>query len=573
MDNTAWFDSFRKSRHHAFLKEKPIAYFCIEYALSDTIPTYAGGLGVLAGDFVRELADQKIPAVAVGLLYHSIYGAHDAIHGKIVTESVSSSQHEKELVPVLDKNKTQLLIKVPILDHDVLVKVWLWEKNSIPVYLLDTDVTENTQVDRDITYKLYDSNKETRIKQEMVLGIGGFRVLEALGIQPSIYHMNEGHSALLDLEIIRHEMEKRKIGFQEAQSLSTHHVVFTNHTLVPAGNEVFSNDLFTLLLTKYASDLGVPVTELSGLGTIQESNTFSLSLFGLRLAGKINAVSQLHAKEAVKSWPDYLFEAVTNGIHLPSWDKVGNPASDGKNHGNSNEMIGLKHTENKRELLRYIKGRMGVDWKENELLLGWARRMVPYKRPLALFEDLKRFKEIAYNSERPVKVVITGIAHQGDNAGREIIQQLQVLIKKELSSAAVFLPDYSTTIAKLLTSGCDIWLNTPVVGSEACGTSGMKACLNGVLPCTTKDGWMAEVDVTRIGWTVASDNIQESLLQTISEQIVPLYYSEDKTRWEKSMKNGRELILHQYSATRMLKEYFEKLYLPIITTSYKHYGF
>lgn len=560
MDNNSWFDTFRVSEHFKFLQKKPIAYFCIEFALSDALPTYAGGLGVLAGDYVKELHDQQIPAIAVGLMYHSVYGAYGIIHGEAEKEASTEEHITPELQPVLDENQNPVLIKVPIRDTDIFVKAWIWEKDTIRVYLLDTDVVENSPADRGITYKLYDSDKEVRIKQEMVLGIGGFRLLEALGIEPSIYHMNEGHSALLDFEIIRHEMQKRNISFQEAQSMATHHVVFTNHTLVPAGNEIFSNELFTLMLEKYALDLEIPVTELAALGTIPEVHSVSLSLFGLRFAGKINAVSKLHAEEAAKTWSGYTFESVTNGIHLPTWDRLPAGAS----------MLS-DHNDRKKKLLAYIKEKSGEEWKENELLLGWARRMVPYKRPLALFGELERFKKIAFNSDRPVKVVITGIAHQGDSEGREIIRKLHEMIETELTHAVVFLPTYSTTVSKLLTSGCDIWLNTPVVGSEACGTSGMKACLNGVLPCTTKDGWVYEIDIPQVGWELQSEAIGKSVLDVLEHEVVSQYYANDKTAWEKKMQTARTMIQNDYSATRMLKEYFEKLYLPILKTSYAHY--
>lgn len=558
--NTSWFTKLHKSKVIEFLERRPIAYFCIEYALSDMLPTYAGGLGVLAGDYVKELKDQQIPSVAVGLMYHGVYGVYGVIQGKPVKDVVTPEHQDSHLKPVMGENKTPLLIKVPIRDADVLVKAWLWEKDTVKVYLLDTDVPENTPEDRAITYKLYDSDKEIRIKQEMVLGIGGFRLLEALNIEPSIYHMNEGHSALLDFEIIRYEMQKKKIGFQESQKLATHHVVFTNHTLVPAGNEIFSNELFTLMMGKYAADMEVPVTELAAVGTIPEVHSVSLSQFGLKYAGKINAVSALHAQEANKTWTGYTFEPVTNGIHIPTWDQV-----------KKDENIVSAHTEHKKVLLDYIKNKTGEEWKGNELLIGWARRMVPYKRPLALFGELEKFKKLAYNADRPIKVVITGIAHQGDNEGREIIRKLHELIETELTHSVVFLPSYSTTVAKLLTAGCDIWLNTPVVGSEACGTSGMKAALNGVLPCTTKDGWVYEIDIPKVGWELQSDTVSQSVIEVLEKEIIPQYYATDKTFWEEKMRNARTLIQNDYSATRMLKEYFEKLYLPILTASYSHY--
>jgi starch phosphorylase len=560
METTDWFSDFRRSKHFSFLQKKPIAYFCIEYTLSDLLPTYAGGLGVLAGDYVKELHDQQIPAIAVGLMYHGVYGAYGVIHGKSVKDVISAEHPDPNLHLLLDANKNPILINVPIRNADVFVKVWLWEKDTVKVYLLDTDVPENTTEDRAITYKLYDSDKEIRIKQEMILGIGGFRLLETLGIEPSIYHMNEGHSALLDLEIIRHEMQKRKIGFVEAQALATHHVVFTNHTLVPAGNEIFSTELFTLMMAKYAQDMEIPVTELAALGTIPEVHSISLSLFGLRFAGKINAVSELHAKEATKTWAGYTFESVTNGIHLPTWDKVSPGVT-----------LAASHKAHKKILLQYIKEKTGEAWGEDALLLGWARRIVPYKRPLALFGELERFKQIAFDAKRPVKVVMTGVAHQGDHDGREIIRRLHEMIEKDLMHSVVFLPTYSTSVAKLLTSGCDVWLNTPVVGSEACGTSGMKACLNGVLPCSTKDGWVYEIDTATVGWELDSDHISKSVLDVIQNEIVPLYYGDDKSGWEAKMHKARELIQSRYSATRMLKEYFEKLYLPILTSSYAHY--
>ncbi|HVF69331.1 MAG TPA: alpha-glucan family phosphorylase [Xanthomonadales bacterium] len=556
-DLKSWFEQFRNSEHMELLQKKPIAYFSVEYALSDLVPTYAGGLGILAGDYVRELADQKIPSVAVGLYYQSKYGTLDAPRAQ---QSVMPfSPEDQGLTPLLDENQKPLLVKVPIQDHDVFVKAWVWQKNSIPVYLLDTDVEENSHVDRQIVYQLYDADKETRLKQEMVLGIGGFRILEKLNIQPSIYHMNEGHSAMLYLEIIRHEMHKRKIGFKEAMVHSAHHVVFTNHTLVASGNETFSNELFTFLVSRYASELEVPLLDILELGTIQESNSFSMSLISFKLAGRINAVSALHAKEAVKSWSEYKFDYVTNGIHLPSWDK----AADG-------DLI-TAHTGNKKALLEHIKKQTGKSWGENELLIGWARRMVRYKRPMSILGDIQRLKSLT-SADKSIRIVMGGIAHQSDDDGREMVNQIKEIMQKELPDSAVFLNDYNSTLAVLLTSGCDIWLNTPVIGSEACGTSGMKASLNGTLTMSTKDGWIYEVNTTEIGFDIDSESIEKSILDVLEHNILPLYYTNDKSKWEALMRNSRNLILEKFSATRMLKEYMEKLYLPIITSSYSHYS-
>lgn len=558
-DYLSWFETFRQSKDYQFLHTKPIAYFCAEYALSDSLPSYAGGLGVLAGDFIRELSDQKIPAVAVGLFYRSKYGVIDP-QEKARKELFPPNPEEHGVKPVLDQDNKPLLIKIPIHDHDVIAKVWLWQKDSIPLYLLDTNIEQNSPTDREITIQLYDARKEIRLKQEIILGIGGFRLLEALKIEPSIYHMNEGHSALLALEIIRHEMHKHKIGFTDAQALSAHHVLFTNHTLVSAGNEVFSNELFTMMLSRYASQLEIPVTEIVALGEIPESHSFSLSVFARRLAGKVNTVSKLHGKTAAAMWGISDVESVTNGIHLPSWDKI------------TTTNLVQAHKENKKALLAYIQEKTGKQWRENELLLGWARRMVRYKRPLALFGELERFIYLASKVETPIKVVMAGIPHQSDDEGRELLSTLQELIKNNFSESVVYLSGYNVTLAKLLTSGCDVWLNTPVVGSEACGTSGMKASLNGTLACTTKDGWVDEIDVTKIGWLVNSDIIHDDLHDVLEKQIVPQYYASNKSKWEDLMKSGRQVIQDNFSATKMLKDYIERLYLPILTTSYEHYS-
>ena len=558
-NHLSWFEQFRQTKDYQFLHNKPIAYFCAEYALSDTLPSYAGGLGVLAGDYVKELADQQIPSVAVGLFYRSKYGV-DLTVEESKKELFPPNPTDHGVTPVLDKDNNPLLIKVPIQDHDVWIKAWKWQKNSIPVYLLDTNVEQNTPSDRAITLQLYAASKETRLRQEIVLGIGGFRLLEAIGVQPSIYHMNEGHSALLALELIRHEMQKHKVGFTDAQALSTHHVIFTNHTLVSAGNELFSNDLFTLMLTRYASELEVPVEEIVSLGRIPDSQTFSLSHFASRLAGKINGVSQLHTKHLLKALGDKPVVPVTNGIHLPTWDMLG-PGD-----------VWQKHQEKKRQLLQLIQQKTGQQWGENELLIGWARRMVRYKRPLALFGELERFLHIANNQQMPVRILFAGIPHQSDDEGRELLKELQQLIAQHFSTTVVYLPDYNVSLAKVLTSGCDVWLNTPVIGSEACGTSSMKAALNGTLLCSTQDGWVDEVDLRDRGWIVNSDTVHESLLDVLEENIIPQYYAGDHNPWKSSMQRGRALIQQDFSTTRMLKDYFEKLYLPILTTSYEHYA-
>lgn len=504
--------------------DKIIAYFCLEYALDPNLPIYAGGLGILAGDYMREANDQKIPVVGVGLFYNF--------------------ENHYKLELVLDKSGKPLIINVPIQDKQIKVQIFKYLVGSIPIYLLNTNLQENEPDDQLITNKIYVGDKETRLKQEMILGIGGQRALEAMDINPVIYHLNEGHSAFLALELIRHEIQTNQISFDEAIALAKKKMVFTNHTLVTAGREIFSDELITLELGGYVQELGVPISEVVKLGQVRESSVFSMTNFSLEMAGKVNAVSKLHALKAVGIWPDYPMLPVTNGIHIKTWDKV----KDIKNH----QMC-------KQELLDYIYEQTGIRWETNQLLLGWARRFVEYKRPLAILDDLDRFISIAENSQSPVKIVFAGVTHENDIQGKELILKLQNLIKNKIGDVAVYLPKYSLQNAQKLVAGCDVWLNTPIVGFEACGTSGMKAALNGVLPCSTQDGWVDEAEMYKVGWVIDSDHITRNILDILEHNIVPMYY-QNQPEWQAHMQNARNMIINQFSTTRMLKEYFEKLY-------------
>jgi len=551
-----WFEKFRTTSEYKRLKDRPIAYFCAEYGLEDKLPIFSGGLGILAGDVIKEAMDQKLPMVAVGLYYHRGYICGDKALDLSICEDLPPVQ--AGLIPVLDSNNKPLIIKVPIQDRDVFVQAWEKKLDRLSLYLLDTDLKENMQADRIITDRLYTDDKELRLKQSMILGIGGLRFLEAMKIHPSIYHINEGHSAMLAFELIYHEMKERHLGFDEAIQFARRRMVFTNHTLVPAGNEVFSNDLAALLLAKYSQVLGVPVSELVKLGLVQESSIFSMTMVSLRLAGIVNAVSKLHAKKAKEIWADHPMVGITNGVHIGTWDML---KSNAEEHGS----LWAAHQKRKKELLNFIKKQTGQIWSLDHLLLGWARRIVSYKRPMALVEDLKNFQAIAKSSIRPVKVVMAGQPHPSDEDGIRLFKEIKSLANAELKDILVYLPNYDIEKAKLLVSGCDVWLNTPVLGFEACGTSGMKAALNGVLPFSTKDGWIDEIEMYGKGWLIKSDNVTVDSLATLKKQIVPMYYDCDShgipVRWEENMHNCRQMIKKDFCATRMLKEYTETLYL------------
>lgn len=522
-----WLADFKNSSEFKELAARPIAYFCAEFALDPNLPIYAGGLGILAGDYIREVNDLLIPAVGVGLYYNTINNLH--------------------LQPMVDSSGSKLLVEVPLGDRTIKVQIFKYLVGETPVYLLDTNVEENAAGDRQITDKLYVADKELRLKQEIILGIGGLRALEMLKIHPLKYHLNEGHSAFLALDLIRHEMTTQHVDLEGAIKIVRERVVFTNHTLLPAGREVYSNDLVSLMLEKYAQEVGIPVVQLTKLGQVQESSAFSMTMLSLRMSKLCNAVSRLHAKKGTDIWADHPMQYVTNGIHIPTWDSLKTDIS--------------VHPANKQKLLDLIRTQLGLTWSSETLLFGWARRFVEYKRPLAILEDLDRFCDLARNVKRPFKVIFAGEPHQSDIVGQNLILKLNDLIKEKIGDIAVYLPGYNMQLAHTLVAGCDVWLNTPIVGFEACGTSGMKAALNGTLPLTTRDGWVEEIELFRVGWALDSDNISANILDTIEHNIAPMFY-EQKDEWHKLMQDARDLVLNQFSTTRMVHEYLDKLYFP-----------
>lgn len=557
-DDLKWFAQFNNSETKTRLKENPIAYFCAEYALTPDLPIYAGGLGVLAGDFLREAADQNFPLVAVGLYYSDGYETLHKVDekGYIEAPHVHAPPENYGLQPIVDKGQNLVTVDIPIHDRNIKAKAWEWHVGKIPIYLLDTNVEENSEDDRKITDHLYVVDRETRLKQKIILGIGGIRLLEKLVITPSLYHMNEGYSSLLCFEVARKEMREKKIGFSEAKEVVRQKIVFTNHTLVTGGDDTYNNELASLLLSKYATELGVPASMLVETGNVPDSSTFSTTLLALHAAGRSNAVSGIHGKKAGEIWPNNPMIPITNGIHINSWNAVDGAAS-----------IWQSHLENKGELVKKINLATGITWDSNTLLLGWARRLVNYKRPLAIFENIERLKSILMNKEKPARIVISGNLHPSDIADGKIFEELRIIADEKLKALVVFLPEYDLALAKLMTAGCDVWFNTPIVGFEACGTSGMKAALNGGLPCSTRDGWMDEVELYGIGWALDDDKINTSILDTLEQKVIPLYYERDANNvpqaWQQNMKNCRDLIKNEFSVTRMLREYIEKLYLPL----------
>lgn len=536
------------------LEKEPIAYFSAEYALFGNSHLYAGGLGILAGDYFLEMTEQDFPVVAFGLLYRQAK-AHVESYG---------------LTQVLNNVGDPLTIIIPIGDRDVLIRAFVFQKGRARLFLLDTDVDGNHPEDVAITNVLYDENRDVRLMQEIVLGIGGMRFLRELGIHPSVFHMNEGHSAFLALELIRHEMRRHNLNFATAYQYARQHIVFTNHTLVPEGQEIFAIDKVNYMLHRFAEDIEVALSVILSLGKFHEKDSskelFSMTSLALNMSYKINAVSVLHSIKAGVLWKDYQISAVTNGINVPRWDSIGDGDSkvyknDVDDAGGSVEKLWQKHQENKRHLIDEIKKQTGVVFDENILLLGWARRFVEYKNPLAILSDVARFKKIAEKTGQQVRIVFSGPVGLDQRQTNPFLKTIMDYAENELRDILVFLPNYNLELAKILVAGCDVWINTPHVGREACGTSGMKACLNGNLPLSTRDGWIYETDLSQIGWVV-DDVVGKDPLTILESEIAPMYYN-SQNEWKTRMKDSRDLILEKFSTTRMLIEYADKLYLPV----------
>lgn len=517
-----------------------VAYFCAEFALESDMPTYAGGLGVLAGDYILEAADSHFPITGVSLLYK-----------KGQNNNIKNSRHGYSKLKLVRQGFfKKLLIKIPVDSREISAQVWRWQKKDVSVYFLDTDVRGNSPEDRAITRELYVEDRDKRLQQELILGLGGAILLETLKITPDIYHLNEGHSAFLSLYLLSKEISAGK-SWDDAIKQIKKKIVFTNHTLVLEGQEVFAKDALHRFAGKFCESVKVDFEKFYPLGISSPTDTlFSMTTLALNSAGLTNAVSKIHGEKAREIWSNWPIIHITNGIYLPRWDKVG-----------SKDVVKM-HEKNEDLLLKEIRKVRGKNWDKNSLLLGWSRRFVPYKRPLALLEDIQKLKHVADFFNGKIHIVYSAPLGEDALAHNDFLKKLYGLIDGEFSDLITFLPNYRTDLAEKLVAGCDVWLNTPIVGREACGTSGMKAALNGSLALSTNDGWIGEVDLSDKGWLVDDSNITDSLLDTLEKKILPEYIKFDK--WPAMMRSSRRMILEQFSTKRMLKEYIEKLYEPVL---------
>jgi starch phosphorylase len=618
------------SRTYPELANNLIAYFSMEFGLHETLPIYAGGLGVLSGDHTKEASDLGLPFVAVGFFYNEGYFIQ-----RITEDGWQEARYDPHpfndlpVIPLLDEQGAQLKVSVDLPGREVFVCLWQTQVGRVPLILLDANVEDNPAHDRALTARLYSGDPDLRISQEILLGIGGVRALRKLGYSPMIWHMNEGHSAFLTLERIREYMESGET-FQKAAERVYASNIFTTHTPVPAGNDEFGLWLIDKYFANYWSQLGLTRDQFIDLArhTVSWGETFSMPALALRLSERRNAVSELHGQVARKMWrhlwPDRALDEVpithiTNGVHTGTWlarrllnlyDRY--LGADWMGHLDDPDIWELVNTipdeqlwtvrlHLKRKLVAYIRERARYRWLRGgwypsqvvasgvlldpyALTIGFARRFAPYKRANLVLSDINRLLKIINVPDKPVQIIFAGKSHPDHEGGKMLIQEVYRAVKRSDSGGRlVFLEEYDMNLARYLVQGVDVWLNTPRRPNEASGTSGQKAALNGVLNFSVLDGWWREGYNGQNGWAIGKDidygnsdqqdaDDAQSLYDTLEKEIVPLYYqlrSSDGLpgEWITRMKESIRTIGPQFSMRRMVREYLDRMYIPAMQAS------
>jgi len=635
------FEAYKNSKSTWFSRNYPdnktdvIAYFSAEYGLDQILPIYSGGLGILSGDHLKSASDLGIPLVAVGLLYKNGY-FHQKIngYGDQETEYRKIDISSLPIKPVKDVDGKDLIISVKFPKRKLYLKVWQIQVGRVNLYLMDSDIEENHEEYRNITTTLYGGDQEMRISQEIVLGMAGVMLLKALGLNPTVYHMNEGHSSFLIIELIENIMREKQVSFEMARDIVSSRTVFTTHTPVPAGNDIFPINLVEKYFKDYWEKLGLTKEEFFKMGMEPEPKPnagFNMGILALKVAGKKNGVSRLHgavSRELFNDvWPEIAADEspithVTNGIHTCSWlapnlkelyneylmpywqDHIYQDSTWEKIEDIPNEKLWNEHMTRKQKLMEIVKQnvterlrRSGYRYEEineiasklnsNALTIGFARRFATYKRATLLFRDLERITQIVNNYDKPVQIIIAGKAHPADKEGQDLIKYIhEISMKPQFKGKIFLLENYNIEVSRYLISGVDVWLNTPRRPMEASGTSGQKASVNGVVNFSVLDGWWAEGYNQKNGWAIGTNaeyenyeiqdnNDSQSIYQTLENKVIPAYYEKDENgisaRWMEYMKNSIISTGGKYSTSRMLVDYCNNLYMPLANLYHNYY--
>jgi len=618
-----WFPS-----QHPDLVESPTAYFSAEFGLHRSLPIYSGGLGVLAGDHCKEASDIGLPLVAVGFLYEMGYfrqtltsdGWQEAVYPVFKTEEAAIREE------LCEDSGDCLFVPVEVGDREVQLQVWCVQAGRVSFYLMDAHHDLNAPWDQELTARLYGGDQEMRIQQEIVLGIGGLRVLRKLGIDPAVYHLNEGHSAFLVLERARELVEAGRL-FEEARQVIRDTTLFTTHTPVPAGHDVFPFSLVERYFHNYWPRLGLSREAFMALGCASEDcRGFNMTVLALRMSGQCNGVSKLHGEVTRRMWqvvwPEKAVDEVpithvTNGVHVPSWigdamnriyrkylkpdwiEDQDDPALWERILDVPDEELWAAHVHLKRKLMSLIRERArrarverrdpeqvltsGMLLDPDALVIGFARRFATYKRATLIFHDLDRLKRLLHDEHRPVQFIFAGKAHPADDGGKRLIQHVYNAARDpSMGGRIAFIEDYDMQVARYLVQGVDVWLNNPRRPHEASGTSGQKAAINGVPNLSVLDGWWAEGYNGANGWAIdtgqeykdpgAQDTAEaETLYGLLENEVVPLFYKRDADEvprgWVRVMKEAIRTAAPVFCTRRMVKEYTERFYVPAMRSA------
>ena len=636
------FNDYMNSKDTWFKKNYPnntndlIAYFSAEYGLDETIPIYSGGLGILSGDHMKSSSDMGIPLIGIGLLYKTGY-FHQKIngYGQQETEYHAIDISLLPITPVKDHEGKDLLIYLKFPKKRLYLKVWQIKVGRNTLYLMDSDIDENIQEYRSITSTLYGGDQEMRIRQEIVLGMGGVNLLYTLGLNPTVYHMNEGHSSFLTLELIKNIMKYKEVSFELARDIVSSMTAFTTHTPVPAGNDKFPMSLVEKYFNGYWDRLGLTREEFLKLGMEPnaEINTsgFNMGILALKIAGKKNGVSKLHgavSRELFSNvWPDIPsnespIDYVTNGVHTCSWlaptvkdlyneylepywqDDIQNDDVWKNIDKIPDKKLWEIHQSRKEKLLKIVKTstierlrRSNYSYDDieamvgnldpNALTIGFARRFATYKRATLIFRDLERITQIFNEKNKPIQIIFAGKAHPNDKEGQDLIRFIHdISLKPQFKGKVFILENYNIGMSRYLISGVDVWLNNPRRPLEASGTSGQKAAINGVINFSVLDGWWAEGYNQKNGWTIGTNAKYQSydaqdeadsnsIYDTLENKIIPMYYEKNEQgfsdTWVRMMKNTIESNAGRFSTSRMLEDYTKDIYIPLCDLHNKYY--
>ncbi len=625
------FDTYM-TRETWFSKEFPnlvssrVAYFSMEFGIHESLPVYSGGLGILAGDHLKSASDLGVPLVGVGLMYRQGY-FHQRLttDGWQIEEYPSVDFYQMPVTQVRKEDGSAITITLRVGKRDVTAQIWRAQVGRVSLFLLDTDLKQNDPRDREITQRLYGGMEEMRIRQEILLGIGGLRALDAMGLRPDVYHLNEGHAAFLTIEHIRQHMQEDGLDFGEAREATTPAQVFTTHTPIPAGIDQFKNDLLEDYIAPYLPSIRLSLPEFAALGkkdAADSSELFSMAVLALRLAAISNGVSALHGHVSREMWhtvwpgaprDEVPITSITNGIHTPTWispemadllDRyLGVAWQDSpvdhdvwrRIHEIPDDELWRVHERRRMALITFCRQRLRAQLRRRgappaevkaadecldpeALTIGFARRFVPYKRGGLILRDPQRLLKILRDQNRPVQIIFSGKAHPRDDSGKEIIKQIIAhLSRPEYRRHIVFLEDYDMTIARALVQGCDVWLNNPVKPREASGTSGMKVAPNGGLNMSVLDGWWPEAYDGENGWAIDEGRVYddsayrdhsegEAVYDLLEKEIIPLFFDRGPDglprEWVAKMKASMRTVCPMFNTNRMLQEYAARMYVP-----------